>query len=486
MLKQQAFAATLWSGIDVVFRQLVQLAVMMLLARLLSPSEYGTFGLILLFAGIATVFADGGFSAALIQRQDIDRIDESTVFWFNLAAGFAAACCLFAIAPAVARFYQQPVLVPLMGAMSINVLFGAAGSIQTSLLTKRLDFRTQWKVGLASTFASGALAIWVAWHGFGVWALAWQAVSATLVSTVLLWWLGGWRPLLAFSRVSARKLLGFGGYHFVSILMDMAYTRLYTVPIGKFIGVAELGYYTNADTTQQMPGGLLMRVLTRVAFPMFAAAHHDKAKLKRGMQLAIRGAMVIHAPAMLGMAALTEPLVRVLFGDRWLPVVPVLRILCLAGVLLPLHVLNLNCLMAQGHSRLMLRLELVKKTIGVALLVLGIRFGLQGVAWAMVVTSAVGLIVNAHYTRLLVGYGVGAQVRDFLPIILSAAVMAMVVATISPAFEFSPLVRLICLAAIGGVIYGMLMLLTGSDAFHDVVALVRGPAGVVRGAGDPR
>jgi len=471
MLKRRAFDATLWSAADVLIRQCLQFAVTIALTRLLTPTDFGTFGLILLFTGLATVFVDGGFSAALIQRQDISQTDESTVFWFNLLAGVAAAAVLYAAAPAIAGFYARPVLVPLLALMAVNVLLGALGAIHASLLSKQLDFRTQTKVGFTATCASGAISVWMAWKGYGIWALAVQVVLSTSISTVLFWSISRWRPTLEFSRGSARKLFGFGGYHFASILMDMIFSRFYTVLIGKFSGVRALGYYSNADNTQQMPSGVLVKVLSRVAFPMFASASHDPAALRRGMQLGIRGSMLLNVPMMLGMAAVAEPLVRVLFGAQWLPAVPILRVLCLSGVLLPVHVLNLNCLMAQGHSRLMFRVELAKKLIGVVALGAGAHYGVIGIAWAMAGFSVIGLAINAFYAQRLLGYGVLAQVREFMPVLAAGIVMAVAVAVLAEHWGAPPLMKLAGLVATGVIVFLAIMLAVRMDAWRDVAAL---------------
>lgn len=473
MLKRRALSATFWSATDVFLRQGVQFTVAIALARLLSPAEFGTFGLILLFTGIATVFVDGGFSAALIQRQDISQTDESTVFWFNLFAGVVTGLALYAAAPVIAAFYTQPVLVPLLAVMALNVLLGSLGAIHTSLLSKQLDFSTQAKVGFVAAVVSGAVSVWMAWKGFGVWALAAQAVTMTSGNTILLWLFGKWRPTLEFNRDSVRRLFGFGGYHFASTLMDMAYSRLYSVPLGKFDGVRALGFYSNADNIQQMPSGALMKILSRVAFPMFAATSHDPAKLRRGMQLGIRGTMLLNIPMMLGMVAVAEPLVRVLFGPQWLPAVPILRVLCISGVLLPVHALNLNCLMAQGHSRLMFRVELIKKLLGLVLLGGGAYFGVMGIAWAMVVFSVLGLAINAFYTKLLLDYGMVDQVREFLGILAIGIVMAIAVATLSECWTAPALLKLLGLVAAGTVMYCAILMLLKMDAWKDVIALFR-------------
>jgi teichuronic acid exporter len=473
MLKQRALSATLWSSTDVILRSGAQFGISILLARLLTPAEFGTFGLLLLFTGIATVFADGGLSAALIQCQDIDHVDESTVFWFNALAGSAVALGLCAIAPLIAAFLNQPILLPVLIVMAVNVLLGAFGAIHSCLLMKRLDFRTQTKAGFVAVLMAGVVSVWMAWHGYGVWALAAQAVVTTGVNTALLWVLSNWRPSRTFSPHSVRKLFAFGGYHFASTLMDMAYSRLYTLLIGKIYGVWDLGLYTNADTTQQMPGGVLVKVLSRVAFPMFSSTSHNARNLRRGMQLGIRGAMLLNIPIMLGMAVVAKPLVSVLFGAQWLPAVPILRVLCLSGILLPLHVLNLNCLMAQGHSRLMFQTEVVKKLIGVIFLGAGAFFGVLGVAWAMVAFSVVGLVINAHYTKRFIDYGVVAQVRDFMPILVPGLLMATAVYAVSAAWQAPPTEKLAGLVAIGVAVFTALVTAGRLTALREVLTLFR-------------
>ncbi|MES2312651.1 MAG: lipopolysaccharide biosynthesis protein [Pseudomonadota bacterium] len=475
MLKQRALTATIWSGADIFLRQGLQLAVAIALARLLSPNDFGIVALLALFTGIATVLVDGGFSAALIQNQNVDHADESTVFWFNLAIGVAAAIAMLFIAPLAAAFYSQPVLVPLMGLMALNVILGSLGAIHRTLLTKQLNFRLQMLIGVVAAVVSGAVAIGMARNGFGVWALAVQIVVMTAVSTTLSWWWHHWRPRLVWSAASVRKLFGFGGYHLGSSLLDIVYIRLYTMLIGRLYSPRELGFYNNADTTAQLPGGFLTGVLARVALPMFSVSSNDSAKLRRGMQLSVRGMMLLNAPMMLGMAAVTEPLTRTLFGSQWLPAVPILRVLCLAGVLLPLHVINLNVLLAQGHSRLMFRLEMTKKVVGVTFICAGAFFGVMGIAWSQVAFSAVAFIINAHYSQRYLTYGVFAQLRDFLPGLCVSVVMAgfVYVTSTSTRWKAAPAVELLVLVSAGSVFFLAGVWLLRLKALHDVIALFR-------------
>lgn len=472
MLKARALSATLWSGADIFLRQGLQFAVSIALARLLTPEEFGTVALLSLFSGIATSFVDGGFSVALIQRQSVTRVDESTVFWFNLAMGAAMALALWAAAPIIAAIFSQPVLVPLTAVMAATVFVTALGSIHATLLTKRLDFRTQMKVGALATVSSGVIAVGVAWRGYGVWALASQIFISALATTGFLWLFNPWRPQLTFSRESTRRLFGFGGYMFASGLLDTVYNRLYSLLIGKFYSIRELGFYNRADGTKQLPVGVLTGILGRVALPILSATAHDKAQLRRAVRLALRGVMLVNVPMMLGLAALAEPLIIVLFGARWLPAVPVMRVLCLGGVLWPLHVINLNALMAQGHSNLFFRLETAKKIVGIALLAAASPFGILGIAWSQVAFGVLAFALNAHYTKRFLDYGVLAQMADVLPMLAIAVPVIATVQWLGTQLQLVPAVELFGSAALVVALFFGTAWMCDLGAVRDVLSVL--------------
>lgn len=471
MIKQRALAATIWSGADIALRQGLQFATVMVLARLLVPSDFGVIAMLALFIGVAYVLMDGGFSAALIQRRDVDHADESTVFWFNLGIGASLAIALFLAAPSIAYFYDTPSLVPLARAMSFACLLAGSGAIHSTLLSRKLDFRTQAQAGAIAAFLSGGVAIILALRGYGVWALVAQALVMAGAMSAMLWLLHPWRPAWIFSRASLRKLLGFGGYHLGSSFLEMAYSRLYTVFVGRMFGAHELGYYANADNSRMIPGNFLASVVSRVALPMFSATAHDPVTLRRGMQLSIRGMMLINAPVMLGMAVLAEPVITVLFGRQWLQAAPILQVLCLAGVLHPVHTINLHALMAQGYARLMFRLEVIKKAIGVGLLAVGAWYGVMGVAWSQVAFSLVALGINTYYSKRLLGFGMLAQLRESAPPILAAMLMAAGIAAASWVWEARPLLKLAVLGSAGALTYLAIIAATQIHALADVLAL---------------
>lgn len=414
-LKQKAISATFWSSIDTFSRQGVQFIITLILARLLTPTDYGTVGLLSIFLGIAGVFINSGFASALIQRQEISDIDLSSVFYFNVFMALLFSCLLSLAAPSIAAFYNTPILVPLTRIMAASLFIGAFGSIQTTILTKSLDFRKQCIISLATVVVSGSIAVVLAWYNYGVWSLAILFLASSCVSTLLLWALHSWRPRPIFSISAIRSLFRFGSFLMVSSLLDTLYTRLNTLVIGKFYSPQDLGYYSRADGTQQIPASVLSGVISRVAFPLFSAANRDPSLLRNGLHKAITHTMMLNLPIMLGMVVTARSLVLVLFGEQWLPCVPYLQILCLGGILWPLHVLNLDVLVAQGRSDLFFRLEVFKKIVGIGLLVIACFFGITAIAWSTVITSIICFAINAHYSGLFLNYGTLRQTAVLLP-----------------------------------------------------------------------
>ncbi len=376
-LRQKAISATIWNSVDTFGKISVQFIITLILARLLTPTDYGTVGLLSIFIGLASVFIESGFSSALIQRKELGETDISSVFYFNICIALLASAFLCSISPWIAMFYDMPILQPLTCLMSGSLLVGAFGSIQRTLLTKSLNFRRQCGISIASNSISGIAAVILAWKGYGVWSLGMQALIATTISTALLWLLSSWRPRRRFSTRAIRSLFKFGGFILIAGLLDTLFTRMNALIIGKFYSPRDLGYYSRADGTQQLPASMLSGIVTRVAFPLFSAANSEKQLLRSGLRKAITTVMMINIPIMIGLVVTARYVVLVLFGNQWLPSVPYLKILSVGGILWPLHVINLSVLKAQGHSNLFFRLEIIKKFVGIILVGGACFLGLQ-------------------------------------------------------------------------------------------------------------
>jgi teichuronic acid exporter len=474
MLKQKARTAILWAGGDVMVRQGIQTFVAIALARLLTPEIFGTVALLSIFVALAELFVDSGFSSALIRKQDVTHADESTVFWFNLAIGVAVALILLAIGPWIAWFYSLPILTPLAAVMALNIVLSALGSLQGALLNKKLDFRSRMRINVAATVASSVTAVSLAWGGFGVWSLAAQAVSATAVSTGLLWILSPWRPGWIFSLGSAKELFGFGGYLLLSGVVAVVYDHGYSLLIGKFYGTRDLGFFGRAGNVQQIPAGLLAGIISRVTYPLLSAASGDKVQMMRAVRMAVRSAMLVNVPMMLGLFAVARPLVPILLGSQWTPIVPLLQVLCLYGIFWPLHVINLDALLAQGHSRLFLRLTLMKNMGGAVFLLTGSYFGLLGLAWAQVLYGVIAFFINAYYTGKILGYGALDQLQDMLPVTLVSVFMAGVVLYAGSQWPTESPLKLISMVAVGAGVFFLVAFAVKLVAMHEALKILRG------------
>jgi len=462
----------LWSAIDVFFRQGVQFIVLILMARLLTPEDFGVIALLAVFVGVATIFIDGGFSSALIQKQNTTRIDESTVFYFNLAIAILASLLLCALAPWIAVTFEKPILRYLSYAMAINLFVNALGSIHTALLTKELNFKTIAKVGAAASFVSGTLAIALALQGFGVWSLAAQALASSLISTLLLWLCHAWRPAWSFSFASLRSFFRFGGYLMIVGIVDVLHTNLYSVLIGKYYSVRAVGFYDRAQKTQLLPVNLLMLIINRVAFSAFSAAAEDKERLARGLRKAQRLVMFVNIPLAVIMIVLAEPIILTLFGKTWLPSAPILQVLGFEGLLWPMHVLNINALKAQGRSDLFFNIMLVKKTLSISLIVAGSFYGIIAIAWAQVTASVLSFIVNAYYSKVFLDYGAIRQLRDLFPNLATALPMGLIMWLIRDVLHLPYYLELLLAILAGGMFYLLVSYWLSLAALREIIGLL--------------
>lgn len=445
--------AVAWSGAESLVRATLNLAITIALARLVTPEEFGVMAMVLVFTAVANVLAGFGIASALIQKQDATLEDESTAFFFGLAMAGLAALVLSLCAPWIAAFYHQPLLADVVPVLSMGLVFASAGSVQSALLRKALHFRPMVWIGMASMLGSGALAIGLAWAGFGVWALVWQSVAAGALGTLLLWSTARWRPRFVVRLRSLRSLVAFGGYMTAASTLNAVYIHLYAMVVGRSYGAADAGFYARAHSTQQFPAAFLSNVLNRVAFPAFSQVSGDPDRLRRGLASAMRAVMLVNVPVCVGMALVAEPLVLLAFGEPWLPSVPLLQILSLAGVLWPLQLMNVNVLMAQGHTRRMLKIEVAKKSFGAAVLALTIHWGLVAVALGQLVAVCVSFVINAHYSRRLLGFGAGAQLAQLWRIAVAAAAMAGVLLGLDAFLPSGAMARLSASVALGGGVY---------------------------------
>ncbi len=414
-LKKKAVQGAAWSATDNVLKYVVNFVISIILARLLNPEDYGLIGLIAIFTAICTALIEGGFSSALIRKKDATEEDYNTAFIVNFVMSVLLYCVMFFCAPLIARFFHRQELVALTRVSTLNLVIGALAMTQRVRLTKRLDFKSQTKVTFFASICGGFTGIIMAYRGFGVWAIVGQYISLHIVQTVLLWIVNKWIPRFSFSVNSFKELFGFGWKLMVSTLIDTGWKEMYQVVIGKCYNPSALGYYTRAKSFADLFSTNLTGVVSRVSYPTLSEIQDDKSRLKTAYKQVIKTTMYVTFILMLGLAAIAKSMIIVLIGEKWLPSVPMLQILCFQMMLYPLNAINLNMLQVQGRSDLFLNLEIAKKIILIGPLLLGVFVGIYWMLAGSVVTSFIAYILNSYYSGSFLNYSLKEQVLDIVP-----------------------------------------------------------------------
>ena len=423
-LKNKTVKGVGWSFIDNLSSSGVSFLVGLVLARLLTPSEYGIMAILTIFIAVSNSIVDSGFSNALIRKTDAKRVDYNTVFLFNLVVSGLLYIVLFFAAPAISVFFKEPLLVEVMRVIGWVLVINALGIIPRTLFVKDVNFKTQTKVSLIASVSSGVLGIGMALAGMGVWSLVGQQLSRQLLNTLFLWIYCTWRPIWEFSLQSFRELFGFGSKLLLSGLLDTVFKEIYSLVIGRCYTSAQLGQYTRASQFNQIFSSNLTTVVQRVSYPVLSSIQDESERLREAYRKVIKSTMLITFACMLGLAAVAKPLIILLIGEKWLPAVGFLQIICFSGMLYPLHAINLNILQVKGRSDLFLRLEIIKKIIAVGPLVLGVLFSIEYMLWGSVCTSFIAYFLNSYYSANLINYPTREQIKDILPTFLVSFVTA--------------------------------------------------------------
>lgn len=470
---QKAVSAGFWNSIDILVRQSIQFIVSVLLARLLGPTDFGIIAVLGFFSGLSQIFLQG-LTVALVQRHDTTRDEESAVFWWNMAASLALSAVLLLLAKPVALYFGQPSLDGLMWASAGQIVLTALGAVQVALLTRDLRFAVLVKAGIASSLVSGVVGVAAATLGMGAWALALQMTVAAGLSSAALWALSDWRPRFHLDPASLGRLWRFGSWVSLSTALEVVYTQGFVMVVGKLYGVRELGFYNRAWSTQQLPGNILSLLITRVALPLFSSRAGDPAAVRRGALLAIRVAMMLNLPVMVGLSILSPLVIELLFGAKWLPSAPILSILALAGVLLPLHVINLQLILSRGGSNVFFALEVVKKVVGIVCVGIGSIFGIFGLAWAGLAAAILAFWLNALPNGRALDLGAGRQLIDLSGLALPTGAMAVIVwggMVRLDRYHLPVAAELAVLVMLGALVYFGIGLGTRSQLFRQVLEI---------------
>lgn len=425
-LKRKAVHGAKWSFIDNIANLGVTFLVGLVLARLLTPAEYGIIAMIAIFIAISTSIIDSGFSNALIRKVRIERIDYNTVFYFNLVVSITLYIILYAAAPSISVFFKESILEDVLRVLGWVLVINAFGIIPRTILVRNIDFKTQTKVSVISSVVSGVVGISMAILGWGVWSLVWQQLSRQFLNSLFLWLFCKWVPIWEFSLKSFREMFNFGYKLLLSGLIDTIYKNIYYVVIGRFYSSAQLGQYTRAEQFNTIFSSNLTTVVQRVSYPALSSIQEEPERLREAYRRVIKLTMLVTFACMLGLAAVAKPLIVFLIGEKWLPAVGFLQIICFSGMLYPLHAINLNILQVKGRSDLFLKLEIIKKIIAVVPIVLGIFYGIEYMLWGSVFTSFIAYFLNSYYSAGLIHYSTKDQVKDVFPTFAVSLIVAAV------------------------------------------------------------
>lgn len=450
-LKGKAITSLLWRFLERCGAQGVTFLVTIVLARLLAPEVYGLISLVLVFTTILQVFVDSGMGNALIQKKDADDLDFSSVFFFNLVMCFALYVLLFFSAPLIATFYHKPELTPVIRVLGITLLIAGVKNVQQAYVSKKLQFKRFFFATLGGTIGAAVIGIVMAYLGFGIWALVAQNIVNAMIDTVILWLTVRWRPKLQFSFDRLKILLRYGWKLLASSLLHTFYTNLRTLVIGKLYTPAELAYYEKGQSFPTLIVSNINASIDSILLPTMSGVQESRESVKAITRRAIMTSSYLMWPMMIGLAVVAKPLVVLLLTEKWLAAVPFLQIICFSLGLEPLQTANLNAIKALGRSDIYLKLEIAKKTISIAILLLSMRFGVMAIALSGLAYSVIATMFNASPNRKLLGYSYFEQIKDiFLPFVL-ALVMGMVIYPIT--FLSLSTIMTLLLQVLGGMIF---------------------------------
>ena len=470
-LKNKTAKGLIWSSVERFSVQGVQFLVMLVIARLLDPKDFGLVGMLAIFLAVAQSLIDSGFSQALIRKQDRTEVDNSTVFYFNIVVSAVLYLILYAIAPWVSDFYNEPQLCSLMRVLCLIVIVNSFAVVQRAIYTASINFKTQAKASFIAALASGLVGVWMAYNGYGVWTLVWQQLLNAGINALVLWVYSNWYPRWVYSWKSFSQLFSFGSKLLASGLLDTLYTNIYLLVIGKIFNAASLGYYTQADRFVKLPSSNTTGILQRVTYPVLCSIQDDDNRLREDYRKLLRLSAFIIFPLMCLLAGIAYPLVDLLLGEKWRFAATLIIPLSFTMMWYPIHAINLNLLQVIGRSDLFLRLEIIKKVIGIVVLVLSIPLGLLFMCYAGIVTSIICLIINTYYTGKLIQVGFLMQMKDLMGILISSLVVFTVSFLVSY-YVTSNLQCVILASIVGAALFALISYLFNRDEMKYLISFI--------------
>jgi len=473
-LKKKTIAGLFWSFLDLIANQGLQFIIQIILARLLIPKDFGIIGMLTIFIALSGTLIDSGFSQALIRNKEASEEDYSTVFNFNLIISITLYIILYLSANSISAYFNEPKLISILRILSLVIIINSFSIVQRVILTKKIDFKTQTNINVLSSVISGAIAIICAYNGLGVWSLVIRTLSMQLMQAVLLWFKNKWRPKLIFNANSFKNMFNFGWKLLASGVINTVYTNLYYIIIGKVFSASELGYYTNAQKLNDTVSQTITMSVQRVSYPVLSKLQDDKERLKYSYRKIIKTVVFINFPLMLGLAAVAKPLIYILFGYKWSGSVIYFQFLCFAGMMFPLHAINLDILQVKGRSDLFLRLEIIKKAIFTVLIIAAItlKLGIMGLIGALVLNSYISYFLNSYYSAELIDYSTKHQLVDILPAFIISIIMGIVVYASNIFMPDINIIKLILQTLLGIITYVVISKIINAEGLREIFKLL--------------
>ena len=470
-LKEKTVNGVLWNGINRFSSQGIQFVFNILIARILLPEDYGAIALLGIFLAVSQTFIDSGFTNALIRKTDRTEVDYNTVFYFNIVIASLFCAILWFAAPAIALFYKTPILTRIMRVVCFNLVINAFGAVQHTRLTIDINFKTKAIISIISISVVGAVGLWMAINGFGIWALVVQSLAGSLVNTILAWFFVKWRPKLMFSWQSLKEMFSFGSKLLVSSLIDTIWGNMYNIVIGKVMNPAALGVYNRAESFATFPSSNIYGLVQGVSYPVLCSIQDDRERLRESFRKFVRLFAYIVFPMMIGLAIVADPFIRLVLTDTWAESIPYLQILCLALMWYPIDAINITFPNVLGHSEYYLRGVIANKVISLLALLITIPFGLKALCIGQVVTHVVFLFINSFYTGKLIQYNVFHQLKDISPILLLSLTMGLIVLLVTRMVSPTWLKLLLGILT-GGMVYWCSSVLLRLEEYSFLVDLV--------------
>ena len=477
-LKNQALSGVKWTFIQQVGVQGIGFVISIILARILTPKEFGLIAMITVFIGIGNALLNGGMGSSLIRskEEELDEADFSTVFYFNLIMSLVMYGLIFFLAPYIALFYKQPLLTSLVRWLSLVLIINAFALIQQTRLTKMMDFKTQAKVEVPALIISGIIGVSMAYLGYGVWSLIAFNLAKAFFSALFYWIQSKWRPLWVFHQEKFKKHFHFGYKLTLSSILATIFENIYNIVIGKFFLPAQVGFYQRAKALTMYPVGTISAIMGKVTYPLFSKIQDDNIRLKSVYKKILQMNIFVLAPVLVTAGVLATPLFRFVLTDKWLSAVPYFQILLVTGLLYPIHAFNLNILNVKGRSDLFLKLEIVKKFLVAAAIIIALNFGIYGLLWSGVFTSVIAFFINTHYSGRLIEYTAWEQVKDIVPLLLLSSIVGASVYffdRLIVTYIHSDFIRLLTGSFLSIMLYLCLSYITKIDSLIEIITIVK-------------